>query len=346
MAQQPTAPQSEFQKPASSTPVLVHRRSQNETPGRIKLDVVVTDSAGNRVSGLQLKDFTLLDNRQPEKILAFRAFDGAVEKAQPSEVILLLDTVNLPFTEVAMMRQQMAKFLRQDGGHLAVPVSILVFSDKGLITLDEPSTDGNTLAAEIENGSALRIIRDSSYQGGVDRFQLSLKVLANIVDRESIRQGRKLLIWIGPGWPLLAGMYADNSLTIKQKFFDFLVFLSTRLREAHIALYTVADARDFEYREYLKGVKSATQADAPNQSLEALAFQSGGRILGPSNDVAGQINQCVADADSFYKISFNPPRPEHPNEFHELKVQIDRPGLTARTATWYYIQPKSADFNR
>jgi hypothetical protein len=42
---------------------------------RISLDVVVTDKSGKPVPGLQQQDFTLLDDKQPQTILSFRATD-------------------------------------------------------------------------------------------------------------------------------------------------------------------------------------------------------------------------------------------------------------------------------
>jgi hypothetical protein len=41
----------------------------------------------------------------------------------------------------------------------------------------------------------------------------------------------------------------------------------------------------------------------------------------------------------FYTISFDPPTAAHPDEYHDLKVQIGAPGLSARTNTGYYDQP-------
>jgi hypothetical protein len=55
--------------------------------------------------------------------------------------------------------------------------------------------------------------------------------------------------------------------------------------------------------------------------------------------LAGQINTCVQDASTFYTLSFDPPRANKPNEHHDLKVQIDKPGLKAHTSTGYYNQP-------
>src|SRR5580704_17833590 len=83
---------------------------QAEPPNRqITLDVVVTDKSGKPVPGLQQQDFTLLDNKQPQKILSFQA---AAEKTDPPvEVILLVDEVNTNFTSVSFERAQVEKFL-------------------------------------------------------------------------------------------------------------------------------------------------------------------------------------------------------------------------------------------
>ena len=78
----------------------------------ITLDVVVTDKSGKPVSGLQQQDFTLLDNKQPQKILSFTAVEGGAATADPPvEVILLVDEVNTSFTNVSFERQQIEKFL-------------------------------------------------------------------------------------------------------------------------------------------------------------------------------------------------------------------------------------------
>ena len=54
-------------------PVLSHRPPPAVGPpeGKIKLDVLVIDDAGQPVAGLEQKDFTLLDNKKPRPILSF-----------------------------------------------------------------------------------------------------------------------------------------------------------------------------------------------------------------------------------------------------------------------------------
>lgn len=102
---------------------------------------------------------------------------------------------------------------------------------------------------------------------------------------------------------------------------------------------TSTGAYTFTYQSFLKGVKSAKQADSGDLALKVLAVESGGRVLGPDNDLAGQIDSCIADANAFYTISFDPSKADRADEYHELKVQIDKPGLNARTSSGYYNEP-------
>src|ERR1700679_4016263 len=77
---------------------------QAEPPNRqITLDVVVTDKSGKPVGGLQQQDFTLLDNKQPQKILVFQA---ATTTDPPVSVVLVVDEVNTNFTYVSIGRAQ------------------------------------------------------------------------------------------------------------------------------------------------------------------------------------------------------------------------------------------------
>jgi hypothetical protein len=73
--------------------------------------------------------------------------------------------------------------------------------------------------------------------------------------------------------------------------------------------------------------------------VKVLATQTGGRILGPDNGLKAQIDKCAQDATAFYTLSFDPSHADHPDEYHDLKVQIGKPGLTAHTSTGYYNQP-------
>jgi VWFA-related protein len=345
-AQQSPAPGS----PASEAPALAPRSVNAPAPapgeGRIQLDVVVTDRSGKPVADLASENFTLKDNNLPAKILSFRAIDPAAQPgSHPAEVILLLDAVNQGFQIVARARQDIAKFLRENGGHLAQPVSVFVLDSDGVKVLMQPSVDGNALAAELDRSeSKLRVIgRSAGINGAFERYDLSIRTMDTIARNEVNRPGRKLLIWAGPGWPLLERPDIQISSHAQQEVFNEVVDLSTTLRQARMTLYSVSLGvpvlGTYLYEGYLKGVKTPEKVNPANLALKVLAIQTGGRALPPDNDLAGQIEICVQDAGAFYTISFDPPPADKSNEYHELKVEIDKPGLTAHTDTGYYNQP-------
>jgi VWFA-related protein len=372
-AQQASAPpgtaEQTARSPSQSDPVLVLRPSPRSskplgavTPeGRIHLDVLVSDAAGKPVLGLEPSDFKLLDDNQPRRILSFRSFDGInVKPDPPIEVILLFDFVNIPFQEVAFVRSEAERFLRQNAGRLAQPVFIFLLSESGLRVQPRPSLDGNAEVTVLDQikGSLKTVYPVAGAEADLRHVQVSLKQIAAVAENEALKPGRKLLLWVGPGWPVLESnnfsfsdpMLESNNFSFSDKdqrrYFDAIVELSTRLREARMAVYSVAPSNvdsngvgRFLYQDFLKGVTSAKKADIGNLALKVLVNQSGGRSLGPDNDLVAQINACIAESNAFYTISFNPPAAEHADEYHQLKVEVAQPGVTVRTTAGYYNQP-------
>src|ERR1035438_4122027 len=286
-AQQSAAPASSPQPPAPSPSLALALAPADESrQGRIVLSVVVTDKSGKPVSGLELKDFTLLDNNQQGKILSFHAFDGTVHSDDPPvKVILLLDTVNISFQQVADARQQIEKFLRQKSSHLSQPMSIYLFTNDGLKFQFEPSSDGNALAADLKqvDGQLRTIGQAQAGWGDLDRVLLSVRNLDSIAQNEANSPDRKILIWVGHGWPMLNSVqFQVSSSQGQQQLFDSIVELSNSLREAHIALYSISSeegsesiskvggGNPFPYQDFLKGVKSVQKASLSNLGLTAI----------------------------------------------------------------------------
>ena len=130
--------------------------------GLIDLDAVVIDGSGKLVTGLEPRDFTLLDNGHPSTILSLQPFNETTAKPDPPvEVILLIDTLDLPFKLAVHEGDEVGRFLHQNGGRLAHPVSILGLSNTGLWTLAKPSTDGNALAESIARNSVVPLDRST-----------------------------------------------------------------------------------------------------------------------------------------------------------------------------------------
>jgi VWFA-related protein len=339
---QQNGPAAQSGLPASVPPGSANRQ--------ITLDVVVTDKSGTPLPGLQQQDFTLLDNKQPQKIASFRAVEGGIATADPPvQVILLVDEVNASFTNVAIARKEVVKFLGRNGGELARPASVILLSDSGAMFGDTPSRDGNALITDLnQKESNLPAHRRSQGSlGARERLVFSLNSLQQFADYEATRPGRKLVVWISPGWPLLSGTGVELSSEAQQWLFSNIVALSDGLRRARITLYGIDPAglagangfRTSAYKYFLKAVKTASQAQGGNLALQVLANQSGGLVFNSNNDVAGVIAKCVADASAFYVLSFDGLPGDGPNEYHAIEIKIDKPGLAARTRSGYYAQP-------
>jgi VWFA-related protein len=343
----------------------------------IRLELVVTDKSGKLVTGLEPRDFTLMDNGQPSKILSLRAFNGNSAKPdQPVEVILVIDTIALPDRLASYEKQEVERFLRQNGGRLAHPVSIFWLSDAGLSTLAQPSADGSFLAEEMVHNKQLaltrRALRNTQIGEPLDSLTFddppgltALKALGEIATSERTKPGRMLLLWVGPGWGMGSGKHYFSKLT-REQLFEAINWFSTLMREARLVLYSfsVGEADGFNltmdsgitpprglYQDFLKGVKSDREASVDALDRKVLAVQSGGRVLEPADDLRSdilhtgltdrtpefdlvkQINSCVEEADDFYALSFNPVDTKQTDEYHDLKVEVDKPGLVVRTKT-------------
>jgi VWFA-related protein len=181
------------------------------------------------------------------------------------------------------------------------------------------------------------------------RFTLSIPALADLAVQQEDVAGRVILVWIGAGWPLLSGPdFLPDTPEIKSNFFGFIVILANELRKAQITLDAVSSPKMMHaaklklrpdyYQPFLNGVTTFDQATSGNLALPVLAYQSGGQILVESEDLAADIDKCIADAGSYYVLSFDSTA-GNPDEYHSLQVKVNKSGLTVRTNRSYYAEP-------
>jgi VWFA-related protein len=332
-------------------------RSSQQSASSIALDVVVAPKNGAPVAGLSQQDFTVLDNGVPQSITSFREVNRG---EAPAEVIIVIDAVNAKPQTVSYERTQVDKILRANGGRLPHPTTFAVFTEVSTQVHPDFTTDGNALAAAFSDETIrLRTLNQGQPHGGCElancadfeiaheRRQLSLKALQTIAAQESARPGRKLVLWISPGWPLISGTSASIEYTSlqRQQMFASMVALSTQLRQARITLYSIdplatrgVDVRDFSYQAYLKGVSNAKDFQPANLGLQVFAVHSGGLVLSTGNDLAELLQKCLADTQTYYEISFEPPAASRSDEYHRLQINLAKPGLKARTRESYYAQ--------
>lgn len=327
--------------PAGSAPNDV---PANKTGGKIQLDVEVTTQKGKPAAPITQQDLTLFDNKSQRTLTSFAAVNGA---DTPVEVIIVVDSVNTPYIYLAYQRDQIAKYLRGGDGMLPYPTTFAVLTDLNFNVYGKMSKNGTALAQALDNTDiGLREInRDQGFYGANDRLTISVNALSELLKMESKKPGRKLILWVSPGWPLLSGPEVELDGKQEQGVYQSVIAANDEMRNGDITLYHVNSwgaaenvGREFYYESFLDGLKKPSDAVLGNLALQVIATQSGGLVLN-SSDVIGMIKQCVADADHYYRITFDSPPDEKSNQYNDLKIKLGVGGLVARTRTGFYAQP-------
>lgn len=312
----------------------------------IHLNVVVQTKSGSLVPDLSQQDFTVADNKKVRPIESF----AVVTPAQsPVHVIIFMDAVNTRFNEVAYERGEVDKFLRAREGQLADPTAIAILEDKGAQMADSYSTNGYAVADSFDHYAiALREITRASSWEAPERLQISMTAFHQLLNYAATMPGRKIVLWISPGWPLLSGPRIDLDWKQQQEIFNDIVSISTQMRKADVTLYNINPLgagepllrTDF-YQEFLKGVSRPQQVQTGDVGLQVLAVQSGGLALESNSDVTGMLARCMADVHSWYAISFESSNSGEPNEYHHFEIRVGEKGLVARTRDGYYANPQA-----
>lgn len=330
---QPAAPQSAAERAAPGA------------DGKIHLDLSVHSGAGQPVPALREQDVTVLDNGTAQRLSSFKAVPAGQGTA---EIIFLMDAANVQHVNLSRQQEELQGYLRSVG-KLPHPATIAVLTDKGVKIQKGFSSDGPELSKLLDGYIAdLRVIgRSAGYWGETERLDLSLKAMSQLVAYAETLPGRKFLIWISPGWPLLSGPRMELDNKQQASLFHEIVSFSNELRAARVTVY---DVNPFGlnqslmsanyYRTFVKGVRKAKETEIGDLGLQVMAVQSGGQTLTTNNDITAGLRECVAETESWYEISFPMPPAEGANEYHHVEVRLTGDAkLTARTRDGYYAQP-------
>lgn len=323
------------QQPAPATP---------SSDANIHLNVQVELKSGIPVTDLGQQDFTLLDNKQPQKISSFKLVTGDQE---PVEVMLVLDEVNASYQEAVIQRDGVNHFLRSNGGKLSFPTNLAVLTDQGArIENGAFSTDGAGIAGVLAHFplTPREIVLGTQF-GDFDRLRLSLNALHQIVRISSALPGRKVVLFISPGWPLLSSVVSGIDRRMQDQLFNEIVACSTQLRLADVTLYDIDPSavrhmhETAYYEGYVKGVSKPGQVVPGNLALQVLALQSGGSVQQFSEDALPMIQKSLLDLRSWYEIGYDPPPGDAPDVYQHIEIKVDKPGLRTRTRDGYYANP-------
>jgi VWFA-related protein len=309
---------------------------------QITMTVQATTSKGEPVRGLTAAEFRLLDNKAARPITAVKEL---TTKQEVASLFIVVDTANMDYMRLSNAREQIKKFLTANGGKLPYPTTLVILTDKGAVSQQGFSTDGNEVLAALNGFDfGLRDIRRSSgYWGADERMQISLDALHLMVSHAGTLPGRKLFLWVSPGWPLLSGPGVQLTDHEQRNIFQNVWQLSTEMRTADVTMYNInpygpgedlADAN--YYQNFTPGVRQSSEVYPADVSLQVLAVQTGGRVFTSNSDVAGNLALSASDADNWYEVTFDGAVGEKPHEYHHIQISVDKSGVNIRTRDGYY----------
>jgi VWFA-related protein len=358
---------------------------------------VVVRSKGAPVTDLTARDFELFERGKPQKISFFgmnsatplrqttaktpqNVFTNRSEarsEAPTTATVLLVDGLNTEFSDQALARDQIVRFLGQIDPSERIAIYAL---GRQLHVLHDFTDDRDHLAkvlARFRGGHVSEVTTpelDSQVAQMLDPLQLEAKAQKNEADfRDGLRAdrtlatldsianhfarlpGRKNLVWVSGSFPIYPGFKVVTGLyeTSRQRSFSEQAARTARLfSDANMAIYPV-DARGvFSVGKY--GSEMARQARRlPDRGemnpfhaddfdvMKLLADGTGGVAFHNTNDLSKAIRRAVEDAQVSYTLGFYPDQETLDGKYHELQVKVARKGLDVRSRRGYFAAKES-----
>ena len=271
----------------------------------VQINVVALDKLGDPIDDLHASDFSIFDNGRPRPVQFF-AFEGgaagATSPREPRSTAIVLDALNTGFSDQSYLRDQAIKAIER----MSLDESVAVLALTPALKIQFFTRDRRLLRAAIENFQPM-----IPPYGLKRRVEVTLAALKTLADRMSKFSGRKSIVWITGGFLPLRSYDGAIDATLR------------KINAADVAVYPV-DARGLT-------LGSGNIFDSMNRIAET----TGGRAYYNGNNLAHSIEDAAGDGKSAYVIGFYLRDGDRDQRFHDLKIEVDRPGASLRYRRGY-----------
>lgn len=304
-----------------------------ETVRRVVVDVMVRDANGKPVHGLTAQDFSVTEDKQPQRVLSFDVYDfdkASIARAPnapplPPNVfenvpavpergplyVMLLDLVNTETTDQMTSRAQVLKFIRRKPA--GTRFALFVTSDK--LYLAQGFTDDKDLLYAAVNSKkpkahVPRVFLLARNYGHGDPYT-AVDMLTHIGEYLDGIPGRKNLIWVAGTFPLAIPPEEGNSFLAENIKAEM-----NALAQADVAVFPVE----------VTGVDpnpAVSTVNASQGSQELIAAATGGLAFYNTNDVVEALTTATEAGGSYYTLTYSPPSQED-EKCHKISVKLDK----------------------
>jgi VWFA-related protein len=352
------------QNPSAEQTTTIHVTSR-----LIVLDVVVTDSKGHVVTGLDKSQFTVTEDKVPQTI---KNFDPPSTHTMPAGAdhavvngtadlpkignapvnILVIDQLNSQFEHAAYARQQMEAYLKRQPEILPVPTQLIAAGNIKFIVLHEYTQNRAELIDALKKQPP-EFPKQLMSNGNVGTTLLSqtLGVLSQIAEASRGTPGRKNVIWVGTGYPSVNPTSLNPS--DEEKLTDVIRRVTDRMLASRVTLYVV-DPAGLQFVPNIDGPAQSDVMDSPNlpglspfdgkYEFDTFAPATGGRVFAGRNDVDAEIAQGIAESNSYYTLTYVPTNAtDDPKVYRKIRVRTKDPNLHVTTRSGYFAAGETVD---
>ena len=340
LAQQPDAPPSPGSKsPGSQQPTPVFRSAIEA----VQMDVFVTDTQGNPVSGLTLDDFELVENGEPRPITTFEAVDIPIERTESGvqlgepDVLTNEDPLGRVYVFAiddldgcAALRTR--RFLRQFvddflGPHDMAAVALI---GRGLATDGQDFTKNRRLLlAAIDKISGQGAECSGPTRPGDARTSGRSQQIGSLRDViESLvkipgRQKAMLFFTHGPDIDMLDVVdYKGGVLGLAGDDAQAAMMAAT---SSNLRIYPIDPA----------GLSPTYVPLETIGAFRSLGEATGGFALVNSNSFTETFERIVRENSTYYMLAFNSAYDKDDGRYVRVEVKVKRPGLTVHARAGY-----------
>lgn len=336
------------QPPSTAVPTL-HVASQ-----LVFLDVTVLDAKGRPVvKGLTRDDFTITQDKKPQKIFSFEAPDDHVVGSSADDTpsgkapvtIFVLDQLNSTFEQMAYIRYCVHEYLAKEPAELKAPAEVMVLGNESLEMVQGYTRSKHDLLAAVDHlPAAIPYKLNSSFF--TERFLQSINGLRQIALENSGVPGRKNIIWIGHGGPSLYTDYLDQKTA--ETVTTYVHKTANLLVDSRMSLFViypgleVATHRSFTPRSAMSAESEIGDNDPFSGDVNFGVFvnETGGQLFYNRNNLDQLIRTSVDLGSHYYTLTYQPPESIANGKFLRVRVAMRNPELEALTKAGYFSPDK------
>jgi VWFA-related protein len=321
------------------------------------LDVTVLDKKGHPVvKGLTKDDFTITEDKKPQKIFSFEAPD--VHVMTPGEsvenpdgkapvTVFVLDMLNSEFQDFAFIRYSVSQFLKAQPEQLAAPAEMMVVGNESLEMLQGFTRSRADLLYALDHLPAALPYKRTNASFFWERFAQSIDALQQIALQNKGIPGRKNIVWVGHGAPginLTGAVLTDPQIN---ELRSYVHATANMLVDSRISLFVIYPGLSVNRPSFSL---SATEADADigetdpfagDINFGVLVDETGGRLFFNRNDVDMLIKRSIRLGSEYYTLTYQPHDVPFDGKFRRIRVSLRNPNLQALTKAGYFAPEKN-----